>query len=289
MSAPGPTRGAGTSVRDALSAAIEALRAAGVPDPEVDAEVLLAELAGVGRAELVAFDERTIEGPVARAFSEAVRRRLRREPVAYILGRKGFRHLDLAVDRRVLVPRPETEMLVELALEVGPSSVLEIGTGSGAVALAVADEIPGCRVTATDTSGEALEVARANAAAVGVGGRVGFVEGTWPGPGEYDLILANLPYVPEGTVLEPDLASWEPASALFGGPGGTEVIEQVLDEMPASGVRAPVIGLEIGHDQGSAVASIVSKAGFGEVEVRRDFAGHERVVVGRLADGPGLG
>ena len=141
MSAPGPTRGAGTSVRDALSAAIEALRAAGVPDPEVDAEVLLAELAGVGRAELVAFDERTIEGPVARAFSEAVRRRLRREPVAYILGRKGFRHLDLAVDRRVLVPRPETEMLVELALEVGPSSVLEIGTGSGAVALAVADEI----------------------------------------------------------------------------------------------------------------------------------------------------
>lgn len=285
----GSAGGRGTSVPDALSAATEAFRAAGIPDPETDAEVLLSELAGVGRADLVAHRDRTIEGPLSRAFSEAVRRRLRREPVAYILGTKGFRHIDLTVDRRVLIPRPETEMLVELALEVGPSAVLEIGTGSGAVALAVADEIPGCRVTATDISTGALEVARANAGSIGVEDRVVFVEGTWSGAGEYDLILANLPYVPAGTRLEPELTEWEPAPALFGGPDGIEVIAEVLAGLPASGVRAPVIGLEIGHDQGEAVSGLVAKAGFGEVEVRRDLAGRDRVVVGRRAGDSVLG
>ncbi len=291
MSVPSstPGGGGGTSTADALSASTEAFRAAGIADPGTDAEALLAEIAGVGRAELVAFGDREITGPVARAFAEAVRRRLRREPVAYILGTKGFRHLDLSVDRRVLIPRPETEMLVDLALEFRPSSVLEIGTGSGAVALAVADEVPGCLVTATDTSAEALEVARANSLAVGVGERVEFVEGTWGPPGDYDLILANLPYVPAGTRLEPELASWEPASALFAGPEGTEVIEEVLAGLPGSGVRAPVIGLEMGHDQGEVVGELVSKAGFGELEVRRDLAGHERVVVGRQPGSPGLG
>lgn len=289
MPSSGSAGGRGSSVPDALSAAIEAFRAAGIPDPETDAEVMLSELAEVGRADLVAFPDRTIEGPLARAFSEAVRRRLRREPVAYILGTKGFRNVDLAVDRRVLIPRPETEMLVELALEIGPSEVLEIGTGSGAVAIAVADELPGCRVTATDISIGALQVAEANAGSVGVDDRVVFIEGTWPGEGEYDLILANLPYVPAGTRLEPELTEWEPASALFGGPDGIEVIAEVLARMPGSGIRARAIGLEIGHDQGGAVADLVSDAGFGEVEVRRDFAGHDRVVVGRHLGERGLG
>lgn len=285
----GQTGSRGTAVTDALAAATEAFRAAGIPDPETDASVLLADLAGIGRADLVAFPERTIDGPVARAYAEAVRRRLRREPVAYILGTKGFRHLDLAVDPRVLIPRPETEMLVELALELNPSDVLEIGTGSGAVALAIADELPDCRVIATDTSAEALEVARANAGSLRVEDRVRFVEGTWPQPGSCDLILANLPYVPAGTSLEPELASWEPASALFAGPEGTEVIAEVLAGLPESGVSASVVGLEIGHDQGGAVASMVLEAGFEDVEVRRDLAGHDRVVVGRRADDTGLG
>ena len=289
MPTSGSTRGGGTSVSDALSAAVEAFRAAGIPEPETDAEVLLAELSGVGRSELVAFGDRPVEGPTARSFAAAVRRRLRREPVAYILGRKGFRHIEISVDPRVLIPRPETEMLVELALEVRPSTVLEIGTGSGAVAVAVADEVPGCRVTATDVSIEALEVARVNALKIGVDRRVEFLEGTWPEPGRYDLILANLPYVPDGTGLEPELSSWEPASALFGGARGLDVIAEVLDGLSGSGIRAPVIGLEIGHDQGPSVAGLVSAAGFEEVEVRHDLAGRDRVVVGRNAGDNGLG
>src|SRR5690606_18395857 len=124
------------------------------------------------------------------AFSEAVRRRLRREPVAYILGSKGFRYIELAVDPRVLIPRPETEMLVDLAVETRPERVLEIGTGSGAIALAVADELPGTKVVATDVSRDALDVARENARRLGLLDRVEFVPGSLPaGPQNFDLIL----------------------------------------------------------------------------------------------------
>ena len=160
----------------------------------------------------------------ARLFGEMVRRRLRREPVAYILGRKGFRRMELAVDRRVLVPRPETELLVELALEVKPRSVLDVGTGSGAIALAVADELPGCEVTATDTSPAALEVARANAERLGLADRVRFLEGTLPEGESFDLVLANLPYVAERDwpALQPEVTQWEPREALLAGPDGLD-------------------------------------------------------------------
>lgn len=167
-------------VKEALSAAFDALRAAGVETPRLDAEVLLAEANGWDRAALAAHPEAEIPAGAARRFGEMVRRRLRREPVAYILGRKGFRRIELAVDRRVLVPRPETELLVELALELRPRSVLDVGTGSGAVALAIADELPGCEVTATDTSAAALEVARANAERLGLSDRVRFEAGSLP-------------------------------------------------------------------------------------------------------------
>src|SRR5262245_36352788 len=128
----------GASVREALDGAIDALSAVGVEDPRLDAELLLAEATGWSRAALVADPVAEIPPAAGRRFGELVRRRLRREPVAYILGRKGFRRIELAVDRRVLIPRPETELLVELALEVEPESVLDVGTGSGAIALAIA-------------------------------------------------------------------------------------------------------------------------------------------------------
>ena len=153
---------AGT-VGEALGAAVDALGAAGVDSPRLDAELLFENSTGVGRAALAAAPETEVSPAAARRFGEDLRRRLRREPLAYVLGSKGFRRIELEVDRRVLVPRPETELLVELALEVGPSRLLDVGTGSGAIALAVADELPGCAVTATDTSPGALELARHNA------------------------------------------------------------------------------------------------------------------------------
>jgi release factor glutamine methyltransferase len=206
-----------------------------------------------------------------------VRRRVRREPVAYILGRKGFRNLELAVDRRVLIPRPETELLVEVALELDSCSVLDVGTGSGAVALAVADELPRASVTSTDVSEAALEVARANAARLGFGERVRFLGGSIPAGERYDLMLANLPYVSEHEYdrLEPEIREYEPRDALVAGPTGLEAI-QFLIQAPGSGLLA----LEIGSDQAPAVTSLMREAGFHRVETRRDLAGIERVAVG---------
>ncbi len=275
---------AGAQVGEALAAAIDALEAVGVETPRLDAEVMLSGISGYGRADLVARPELTLEPGMSRAFSEAVRRRLRREPVAYILGSKGFRYIDLQVDPRVLIPRPETEMLVELALEAKPERVLEIGTGSGAIALAVADELPASRIVATDISEGALTVARANADRLGLSERVEFVAGSLPpGPADFDLILANLPYVPAGDRLAPDVAEWEPAGALFGGPDGTDVILEVLAELGRDRVTAPVIGLEIGQGQGERVREMVVAAGFSEAEIRLDLAGIDRVVTGRAS------
>lgn len=272
----------GAKAGEALSAAIDSFTAAGVDTPRLDAEVLLSELSGVDRAALIADRDLILEPSASRAFAEAVRRRIRREPVAYILGRKGFRHIELEVDRRVLIPRPETEMLVELALETGPSAVLEIGTGSGAIALAVADELPDARVVATDISDGAIEVAVANARRIGLADRVGFELASIPaGPARFDLILANLPYVPDADGLPPEVGQWEPEGALFGGPDGTAVIGEVLEALGRAGIESPVIGLEIGQGQGDGVASLLNEAGWPETEVRLDLAGIDRVVVGR--------
>jgi release factor glutamine methyltransferase len=267
------------TVRDALGAAVDALAAAGVEDPRLDAEVLLAEAAGKSRAALIADGSAGLEPAAVRRFGELVRRRLRREPVAYIVGRKGFRRLELAVDRRVLVPRPETELLVELAVELRPARVLDVGTGSGAIALAVADELPAAEVVATDTSPAALEVARANAERLGLADRVRFVAGTLPAGERFDLVLANLPYVAsrDWPPLQPEVTQWEPREALLAGPDGLDAYRTLF----AASLPAAVVAVEIGAGQAPAVAGLLRAAGFPEVEVRRDLAGVERVVVGR--------
>lgn len=270
------------SARDALEAATDALRAAGVGSPRLDAEVLLAEATGATRTAIAAAPETSLDPVATRAYAEFVRRRLRREPVAYITGLKGFRRIELAVDRRVLIPRPETELLVELALEVDARSVLDVGTGSGAVALAVADELPGSTVVATDVYPDPLDVARANAARLNLGARVRFAQGSLA-PGSFDLLLANLPYVTEREWqgLEPELRDWEPRGALTPGPTGLEAIDALLGELSVTPeTTVHVIGLEVGHEQAPTVADLVRRAGFGRVEVRNDLAGIERVVVG---------
>ena len=287
-----------SSAQEAIGAAVDALRAAGVEDPRLDAELLLSEALDCGRAALVASPEAEVPAEAGRRFGEMVRRRLRREPVAYILGRRAFRRLELAVDRRVLIPRPETEMLVELALELRPGRVLDVGTGSGAVALALADELEGCDVLATDTSAAALEVARVNAERLGLADRVELLPGTLPENREFDLVLANLPYVAERDwpSLQPEVTKWEPREALLAGPDGLDAYRSFFasprlatsfGHSTESGNSAeapgglPAVAVEIGAGQAPAVAALVRAAGFGDVEVRRDLAGIERVVVGR--------
>jgi len=210
-----------------------------------------------------------------------VRRRLRREPVAYILGRKGFRSIELAVDRRVLVPRPETELLVELAMEMQPDQALDMGTGSGAIALAIASELRSCELIATDTSAAALEVARANAERLGLAGHVELVEAMLPPePPRLDLIVANLPYIAESEWggLEPEVTKWEPREALLAGPDGLDVLRAAI---PAAAAIAPALALEVGIGQAQAVGEMLFEAGFAMVETRADLAGLPRVVWGR--------
>jgi release factor glutamine methyltransferase len=280
-----------SSTREALAAAADALRAAGVQSPRLDAELLLTEATGRDRVRLAAEPEAGVPAAAARRFGEMVRRRLRREPVAYILGRKGFRGLELEVDRRVLVPRPETELLVELALELGPRRVLDMGTGSGAVALAIADELPGCELIATDTSAAALEVVRANAERLGLAGRVELHEAMLPpaavgGDGQsgsqgflFDLVVANLPYVSEAEWggLEPEVTGWEPREALLAGEDGLDVIRAAI---PIAATVAPALALEVGAGQAPAVSELLFEAGFNAVETRADLAGIPRVVWG---------
>lgn len=268
------------SVRDALASASEALAAAGVDTARLDAELLLCEATGWGRARLAAEPEIGVPADAGRRFGAMVRRRLRREPVAYILGRRGFRGIELEVDRRVLVPRPETELLVELALELAPRRVLDVGTGSGAIALAIAAELPDCEVTATDTSAAALEVARANAGRLGLAERVKLVEAMLPPePETFDLLVANLPYVAEGDWggLEPEVTGWEPREALLAGPDGLDVLRVAI---PVAVGVAPVAAFEVGAGQAQEVGELLVEAGFAAVETRADLAGIPRVVVG---------
>jgi release factor glutamine methyltransferase len=239
--------------------------------------VLLAAAMGVDRAALIADPGRGIEPEAARAFQDFARRRTQREPVAYILGVKGFRRLELAVDPRVLIPRPETEHVVEAALELPRGArVVDVGTGSGAIALALADERPDLRVVGTDVSADALAVARANAARLGL--PVEFLQGDLldPVPGEIDAVVANPPYVEVGSTLAPEIARHEPAVALYGGEDGLDVYRRLA---PAAAV-ASFVAFEVPGWLAESVADLLRAEGF-ETDVIKDLAGIDRVVTGR--------
>jgi release factor glutamine methyltransferase len=265
---------AATTVREALESALIALTAAGCGTPRLDAEVLLAHVLGVDRAALITQPDRELTPEQARAFMDAARRRREREPVAYITGTKGFRHLELAVDRRVLIPRPETEHVVEAALGLPAGTrVVDVGTGSGAIALALKSERPDLEVCATDVSPDALAVARANAERLGLD--VTFVQGDLLAGVEADAVVSNPPYVGEDQPVMPEVARYEPRVAVFAAGDGLAVIGRL--------VTAPVafMALEMAGHQGDAVESLLRAAGFASVERVRDLAGIERVMVGR--------
>ena len=272
----------GASVREALDSAVIAIAAAGSDTARLDAELLLAAALGVDRLTLLTDSRREVTGAAVRTFQDAVRRRSAgREPVAYILGRRGFRHIDLAVDPRVLVPRPETELLVEVGLELPDGArVADVGTGSGAIALALKDERPDLAVVATDVSADALAVARGNAARLGLG--VEFVHGDLlDGVGRIDAVLSNPPYVTESAraTLAPEILRHEPPGALFAGADGLDVIRRLVPAAARAG--AALLAIEVGAGQAPEVAELMRAVGYVDAGVRCDLAGIERVVAGR--------
>ncbi len=265
-------------VGDALAGATATLATAGSDSPRLDAELLLAAVLGIDRARLLMEFRMPLAPDLLRRYEELIARRAAREPVAYILGHKDFRRISLSVDRRVLIPRPETELLVEVGLSLAPGArVADVGTGSGAIALALKDERPDLDVWGIDLSKGAIAVARDNALRLGLAAQ--FVVGDLLSgvDVEFDAVLANLPYVADDEVLAPEIARYEPAPALFAGPAGLDLIGRLI-EMAGS---VPLLGLEVGFDQAATVDAMLRRAGCRSVERLRDLAGHERVVVGR--------
>jgi release factor glutamine methyltransferase len=272
------------TVADVVKRSTEFLAGKGVPSPRVDAEHLVGKALGLTRLELYLHYDRPLTEAEVAEIRELVRRRGSREPLAYILGEWGFRRLTLKVDERGLIPRPETEVVVERCLTllaaVEAPTVLDVGTGTGVIALAIADELPGARVTAIDASADALALARENAERTGLRvelRRHDLLEGLPGGP--YDLVVSNPPYVEpqELTGLQPEVRDWEPREALVGH-GMTEAV--------ARGAQAALepggwLVLEVGDGTAPAVSELLASLGFGAVAATRDLAGRDRVVEGR--------
>lgn len=291
----------------ALVAGTQRLASAGLDTPRLDSEVLLAHVLGWTRAQLYAYPERSLADVERLRYEQFIERRFAHEPVAYLVGRKAFYGLELTVDRRVLIPRPETELVVDLALDlilqadrqrdlalsgnghraqaalVDPVTIADIGTGSGAIALAIAANTKEAVLYASDISEAALALAQENAARHGLVHRVTFLHGDLLSPlqNPVDLIVANLPYVAshEWEVLAPDIAVFEPALALSGGTDGLQHIRNLLCQAPHYLRSRGAVLLEIGAGQGAEVAQLARRVFPGAmVEVLSDYAYRDRIV-----------
>jgi len=258
------------------------------PTARLDAELLLAQALGKSRSFLRTWPEREPDAEACARFAELLRRRRAGEPVAYILGRQGFWSLDLEVAPHTLIPRPDTELLVETVLErlpATPARLLDLGTGTGAIALALAAERPAWQVTGVDRVDEAVALAERNRLRLGLN-NVRFLASDWfaaLGGERYELIVSNPPYIPAS---DPHLARgdvrFEPRSALVAGGDGLDDIRQIIDGAPAHLETHGWLLLEHGFDQAAAVRQLLSHQGFVAVESRRDLGGHERISLGRL-------
>ena len=275
------------TVREALEDGQGELVRAGVDTPKVDAELLLAHALAASRTELYAAPERALGGEEERRFRGFLLRRCRREPAAYILGEWGFRRLTLLVDARVLVPRPETEVVVERCLarleELPAPFVLDVGTGSGAIALAIADEHPGASVVATDISADALALARANRDRLGLTRRVELVHGHLDArlPGPFDVVVSNPPYVApeEYDDLQPEIRLYEPREAVVGVGAHAAIARRSRDLLAPRGWLV----FECGDSQAGEVSAALRSLGYEHVVASPDLTGRARVVEGRGA------
>ncbi|HJW88467.1 MAG TPA: peptide chain release factor N(5)-glutamine methyltransferase, partial [Dehalococcoidia bacterium] len=268
-----------------LSEASRALKTRGIPDPSLEAQVLLAHALGLSHAQILARPERPLSPAELDVAQSILDRRLKREPTAYILNRKEFYGRDFYVDRRVLIPRPETELLVERALDVarglgGEVMIAEVGTGSGAVAISLALELPRARLFALDISPEALEVAGMNSRKYGVDGQVRLIQGDMlsPLPTPVHIVVANLPYVPDMAKLPPELL-YEPALALRGGPDGLDAPRAFLLQVSPRLLDGGSFLLEIGAGQEGEVRRLVlARFPGARVSFSPDLGGIPRVV-----------
>jgi release factor glutamine methyltransferase len=269
----------------ALAHAAGELRRAGVDTPEVDAEWLLAHALGLSRTEVQASRFRELSANEERSFLALLERRARREPLAYVLGEWGFRRLTLALDGRALVPRPETETVVERCLallaDIPQPRVLDVGVGSGAIALAIADEHPFAHVVGVDSSEAALALAEENRARTEMDGRVRLVHGDLLRgvEGKFDLVVSNPPYVgaEEWERLQPEIRLYEPRAALV----GTGIGKGIARDAQPLLVPGGALVLEAGDGQTASLAATLGDLGYEEVAITRDLAGRERVVEGR--------
>lgn len=290
-----------TSIRQLLIEALWLLQEEGLDTPRLDAELLLGHVLGLTRAQIHAHPERRLDVAELESYHELIERRRQHEPVAYITGHKEFYGLDFYVDRRVLIPRPETELLVEKGLEIGraisnPLTIADVGTGCGAIAISLAVHLPQAIIYALDASSEALEVAALNRCRHGVERSVHLLQGDLlsPLPEPVDLIVANLPYVSraEWKQLPRTIAAYEPRSALDGGPDGLDAIRRLLAQARSHLKPQATILLEIGATQGAAATDLARRSfdnpptllrtahySRATVEVLQDYAGLDRMVV----------
>ena len=265
------------------------LDAAGVPGPVIDARVLVEAACGVTRADIVGDPYREIGPEEAARLDDYLERRIRREPVSHILGRRGFWNIMLGVTPGVLTPRPETEVIVDHALRLFPEGrplrILDLGVGSGAILLAILAERPAARGLGVDVSEEALAVARENAANLGLAGRVALLRGDWTAglaDADFDLVVSNPPYIATGVIetLDPEVRVYEPRLALDGGADGLDAYRRLAPEILRVLKPGGRFLVEIGYDQRAAVETLFREAGAVEVETLQDLSTHDRVVAG---------
>jgi release factor glutamine methyltransferase len=279
------------TIRELLGPTREYLEGKGVPSARLDAEYLIAHVLGIQRLALYLDHDRPLEPAEVDRLRDLVRRRGRREPLAYVLGSWSFYGLELRCDARALVPRPETEILVErcLALLAGADApaIVDVGTGTGAIALALASSLPGAAVTAIDLSAGALALAAENAEANGLIDRIELLEGDLLAPvagRAFDLVASNPPYVAPGAEVDPEVEQYEPALAVYAGDGGKAIHERLAGDAQAVLKPGGRLVVEVGEGQAPWLADHLAAAGFAAVEVTRDLRGVERVVSAQHAD-----